>query len=49
MTERVREHLSLIAGRDGELDRLLAEAGDVSDEVWIAELRRVLAKLEGRG
>lgn len=46
VTERLREHLAMVAGRDGELDRLLAEQ-ERRDEVWRAELRRVLAELDG--
>ncbi len=46
MSERLREHLSLLTGRDRELDRLLAEPQGVGDEAWAAELHRVLVELE---
>ncbi len=46
MSERLREHLSLMTGRDREVDRLLAEPALAGDEVWTAELGRVLAELE---
>jgi hypothetical protein len=46
MTERVLEHLAMIYGRDAELDLLLERPLGVSDEVWAANLRRVLNRLE---
>ena len=46
MSDRLREHLALATGRDGELDRLLAAPESAGDEVWAAELRRVLAELD---
>ncbi len=46
MSDRLREHLALATGRDGELDRLLAAPETAGDEVWAAELRRVLAELD---
>lgn len=49
MNERTLEHLSMIRGRDEDLDRLLGDPGETSREVWVAHFRRVLAGLEFAG
>ncbi len=42
MSARLLEHLRMVSGRDGRLDRLLEAPEGVTTEVWDRELHRVL-------
>lgn len=45
VNERTLEHLSMLYGRDWELDKLLDEPAGVRQEAWVENFQRVLAVL----